>query len=99
MDVVITPTVDLALPLLGPIIKGYKSALEVAQWLEPQVMLPTAAGGDVIFEGLLTKVLKTEGSIADLRLLFQKNNLLTQLLEPNPGDRLELQLAKRALTN
>ncbi|RUR84793.1 hypothetical protein DSM107007_27270 [Nostoc sp. PCC 7120 = FACHB-418] len=99
VDVVITPTVDLALPLLGPIIKGYKSALEVAQWLEPQVMLPTAAGGDVIFEGLLTKVLKTEGSIADLRLLFQKNNLLTQLLEPNPGDRLELQLAKRALTN
>jgi L-ascorbate metabolism protein UlaG (beta-lactamase superfamily) len=92
VDVVITPIVDLALPLVGPIIKGTKSVWEVAQWLQPQVILPTAAGGDVIFEGLLTNLLKTVGNSEDLRSLLAKNNLSTQVIEPNPGDRFELQL-------
>lgn len=96
VDVVITPTVNLGLPLVGAIIKGHQSALQVAQWLQPQVILPTAAGGDVIFEGFLTKFLKAEGNLAELRSLLEKNNLSTKVLEPNPGDRLELQLEKRA---
>ncbi|MHC5729087.1 MAG: MBL fold metallo-hydrolase, partial [Nostoc sp.] len=58
VDVVITPFVDLTLPLLGSFIKGGNSALEVVRWLEPQVILPTAAGGDVVFEGLITKLLQ-----------------------------------------
>jgi len=36
VDVVLTPLLDLALPLVGPIIKGRKSALEVAKWLQPK---------------------------------------------------------------
>ncbi|MEA5515880.1 MBL fold metallo-hydrolase [Nodularia sp. UHCC 0506] len=97
VDVVITPIVDITLPLGVPVIKGSKSALEVAQWLKPQVMLPTAAGGDVIFEGLLTKFLKAEGSIKEFNSLLNQNNLTTQVMEPQPGDRVELQLQKRAL--
>ncbi|NER79682.1 MAG: MBL fold metallo-hydrolase, partial [Leptolyngbya sp. SIO1D8] len=42
IDVVITPMVDITLPLMGPIIRGHKSAQELADWLQPQVMLPTA---------------------------------------------------------
>jgi len=98
VDVVITPTVDLALPLVGAIIKGTNSALEVAKWLKPQVLLPTAAGGDVIFEGLLVKFLKAVGTAEDLRTLFHKNNLSTQVMEPHPGDRFELPLQQRQLT-
>ncbi|WP_414552725.1 MBL fold metallo-hydrolase [Anabaena sp. CCY 0017] len=97
VDVVITPIVDVTLPLSVPIIRGRKSALEVAQWLQPQVMLPTAAGGDVIFEGLLTKFLKAEGSVEEFNSLLNQHNLTTQVMEPKPGDRLELQLKKRAL--
>ncbi|MDB9346686.1 MBL fold metallo-hydrolase [Nodularia spumigena] len=97
VDVVITPIVDVTLPLGLPIIKGRKSALEVAQWLQPQIMLPTAAGGDVIFEGLLTKFLKAEGSVEEFNTLLNQNNLSTQVMEPKPGDRLELQLQKRTL--
>lgn len=97
VDVVITPIVDVTLPLGLPIIKGRKSALEVAQWLQPQIMLPTAAGGDVIFEGLLTKFLKAEGSKEEFNSLLNQNNLTTRVIEPKPGDRLELQLQKRAL--
>lgn len=97
VDVVITPLVDLALPVVGPILRGNKNALELAQWLQPQVMLPTAGGGDVIFEGFLTKFLQTKGSIDEFRSLLAKNNLSVQVIEPKSRDRFELQLQKRAL--
>jgi L-ascorbate metabolism protein UlaG (beta-lactamase superfamily) len=97
IDVVITPIVDLALPLIGPIIKGSKSALEVAQWLEPQVMVPTAAAGDVEYEGLLVYVLRSLGSIEQFRSKLQENKLSIQVLEPKPGDRIELELKPRTL--
>ncbi|MEA5579906.1 MBL fold metallo-hydrolase [Nodularia harveyana UHCC-0300] len=97
VDVVITPIVDVTLPLGIPVIKGRKSALEVAKWLQPQIMLPTAAGGDVIFEGFLTNFLKAEGSGEEFNTLLQENNLNTQVIEPKPGDRQELPLQKRPL--
>lgn len=97
VDVIITPIMDMGLPLLGPILKGTNSALEVAKWLQPQVMLSTAAGGDVIFEGFLTKFLKTGGSFEEFRSLLEKNNLATKVIEPNPGDRFELRLEKRVV--
>ncbi|MFQ4142297.1 MBL fold metallo-hydrolase [Chlorogloeopsis sp. ULAP02] len=97
VDVIIIPLVDLALPLVGSIIRGRKNALEVAKLLQPQVMLPTAAGGDVIFEGLLTKFLRQEGSVEEFRSLLENNNLAVQVIEPLPGERFELQLKKRAL--
>jgi L-ascorbate metabolism protein UlaG (beta-lactamase superfamily) len=86
IDVVITPMIDLGLPVLGPIIKGMNSALEVAKWLQPQVMLPTAAGGDVIFEGLLNKFIQSKGSVEEFQALLDKNNLATRIIAPNPGE-------------
>ncbi|HEY9801904.1 MAG TPA: MBL fold metallo-hydrolase [Leptolyngbyaceae cyanobacterium] len=98
VDVIITPIFDVVLPLIGSIIKGSNSALEVAKWLQPQVMLSTANAKETTYEGLLSKILKIEGSIADFRSLLEKNNLPTQVLDPHPGDRVELQLKKRVLT-
>lgn len=97
IDVVITPIIDLALPLVGSVIRGTNTALELAQWLKPQIMLPTANGGDVKFEGLVTNFLKYLGSFDEFRSSLEKNNLTTQVIEPNPGDRFELKLEKRAL--
>ncbi|MEH2069572.1 MAG: MBL fold metallo-hydrolase [Nostoc sp.] len=97
IDVVITPFIDMTLPLLGSIIKGKNSSLEVVKSLQPQVILPTAAGGDVIFEGLLMKLIQTKGTAAEFRSLLEKNNLLTEVIEPTPGNRFELRLEKRAL--
>lgn len=97
IDVVITPFIDMTLPLLGPIIKGKNSSLEVVKSLKPQVILPTAAGGDIFFEGLLMKLIQTKGSSEEFRSLLKENNLSTQVLEPKPGDRFELPLEKRAL--
>lgn len=97
VDVVITPIIDLALPLVGSIIKGRKSALEVVQLLKPQFILPTAAGGDVEFEGMLLSILRTLGSTEEFRSALRSHNLSTQVIEPQPGDRFELQLERREL--
>jgi len=97
VDVVITPIIDTTLPLIGSIIKGGKKALEVAEWLKPQVMLPTAADGDVTFEGLLNSFLSSVGSIDEFRSLLAQNHLSTQVIEPKSGERFELQLEPQVL--
>ena len=90
IDVVITPLIDLALPLVGSIIKGTDSAIALAKQVRPQIMLPTAAGGEVNFEGLLMSILKAKGTSDEFRSKLVQNNLTTQVLEPQPGIRTEV---------
>ncbi|NUN63718.1 MBL fold metallo-hydrolase [Pseudanabaena biceps] len=94
VDVVITPTIDLKLPLVGTVIKGQQGALQVAKWLKPQVILPTAAGGDLTYSGFLLNILKAEGTKESLRSLFDLNDISTQILEPQPWERFEVKLQK-----
>jgi L-ascorbate metabolism protein UlaG (beta-lactamase superfamily) len=89
VDIIITPLINLDIPLLGSVIQGKKTALQVIQWLKPKVVLPTAAGGDVAFEGLLTAVLQENGSIEDLRQALIEQHLPTQIKTPRPGDRFD----------
>lgn len=90
VDVVIAPVVDLAIPLLGPIVKGRTSAAEVVQWLQPKALVPSAAGGDVVFSGLLVSVLQTQGSPEELRHALAQQPAATKVLTPRPGERLDL---------
>ena len=57
VEVVITPLVSLALPLVGLIIKGQESALQVSKWLQPRFILPTADAKEVSYQGLLVSLL------------------------------------------
>lgn len=95
VDVVITPLISLKLPLLGAVIQGQRNALKACQWLQPQVILPTAAGGEVDFQGLLLSVLREEGTLEDFRRLLAQNNLSTQVIEAQPGKTVQLSLQKR----
>lgn len=88
VDVVITPVVDLEIPLLGPIIKGRKSALELVEWLQPRAVLPTAAGGEVEFKGVLVSVLRAHGSVEEFRQQLGERKFTAQVLAPRPGERL-----------
>ncbi|WP_353931899.1 MBL fold metallo-hydrolase [Okeanomitos corallinicola TIOX110] len=90
VDVIITPIVGLNLPLLGPIIKGMNSALEVAKWLKPQIMLPTAAGGDVEFEGVLNNFIQANGSVEEFQTLLEQQNLDTRVIAAKPGEKVSL---------
>jgi len=92
VDVVVTPMINLELPLIGPIIKGRDSALKAAEWLKPQVMLPTAAAGEVQYEGLLLSLLRATGAVDDIRAGLRDRQLSTQIIEPTVGDRIELPL-------
>ncbi len=93
IDLVITPIIDLVLPLIGPVIKGSQSAVDLAKLVKPQVILPTAAGGDILFEGLLLSLLKAVGNIEELRSQLAKNQLSTQVIEAVPGERMEIKLS------
>ena len=65
VDVLITPVVNLGLPLVGPIIQGYTAGLNLVEQLRPRYILPTATGGDVVFSGILMNLLQTKGTIAE----------------------------------
>lgn len=86
IDVVVTPVINLKLPLLGAVIKGQKTALQVCDWLQPKAILPTAAGGDVHFEGFLMKFLKPGGTVPEFAEMLAQKNLPTRVIEPNPGE-------------
>lgn len=92
VDVVITPLTDLEIPLIGSVIKGMQSAVEAVNWLQPQFILPTAAGGNVVFEGLLLSLLRGKGDVQQFRTLLTQQNLTTRVLEPKPGERFEVEL-------
>lgn len=82
VDVVITPLLSLRLPLVGAILKGGETALQLAQWLRPQQMIHTAANGTLTLRGILPALLSVDGSVAELQQRFQRAGLGTQLIEP-----------------
>ncbi|MEM9541324.1 MAG: MBL fold metallo-hydrolase [Cyanobacteria bacterium P01_E01_bin.42] len=97
IDVIITPFITISLPLLGCVIQGKETAIEVARSLQPQVMLPTAAGGDVDFNGVLATILRSRGSLEEFQQLLEKYNLETRIIDPKPGERYKIPLQPRAM--
>ncbi len=95
IDVVITPVVGISILHVLPVLQGQKTTLELCQWVKPQFVLPTAAAGEVEYEGMLTAVLKTEGTIEDFQQMLAQNNLSTQVLTPKPGESIDLALDKK----
>lgn len=85
VDVILTPLINLTLPLLGPVIKGQATALEVCEWLHPKAILATAAGGDIRFEGILMKFLKPQGTIADFQARLHQTQPDVLVMDPVPG--------------
>lgn len=97
IDVVITPIIDLGIPFVGAVIKGSQTALDLVKMVQPQVILPTAAGGDVIFEGFLMSILRASGSVEEFQKLLTANQLSTKVLDPKPGEAFTVELQERAL--
>lgn len=95
VDVVITPVLDLALPLVGPIIRGQKGALELVNWLQPQVVLPTADAGEADYSGVLINWLKASGSAQALQAAIAQKGMTTRVLSPQVGQPIALDLVPR----
>lgn len=98
VDVVITPMMNLSLPLLGTIVRGINSAQELAEWLQPQVMLPTTDAQQTKYDGLLTSVLTASGGVEAVRAqLTTTGESSVKVLEMGVGDRTELPLTPRSV--
>ncbi|MEO1401977.1 MAG: MBL fold metallo-hydrolase [Cyanobacteria bacterium J06635_1] len=93
VDVVITPVVSLELPLVGPVIRGSQGAPELAELLKPQLILPTADGGEVTYTGLIASLLKQKGGVGQLRSQLKAAGLNTRVepLEPMQPFTLDIQ--------
>ena len=65
LDAVITPMVDLGLPLAGAFVKGCTVVPELVERFQPTTVLASTSGGDVRFDGALSRMLQLHGSIGD----------------------------------
>ena len=92
IDVIITPLIGLKLPIVGAVIKGQEAALKVCQQLNPQVIISTAAGGDIDSKGMLMSIIEADGDLERFNRLLQQNDLSTRAIDPQSGETIELSL-------
>jgi hypothetical protein len=87
LDAVITPVVDLGLPLAGAFVRGREVLPQLLSRFSPRTVLASTAGGDVRFSGLLTALLWQEGDAESAR---QELGEQSRLIDPVPGERYAL---------
>ena len=90
LDAVITPVVDLGLPLAGAFVRGSVVLPQLLERFQPATVLASTAGGDISFEGLLTQVLWQKGSTEQVAETLPAG---VRLIDPVPGERLSLTAA------
>ena len=89
-DAVITPMVDLGLPLLGSFVKGWSVLPHLVERFQPSTVLASTSGGDVRFEGALSGVLQMHGSVAESGQRLPEG---TAWIDSQPGERYRLSQA------
>ena len=87
LDAVISPVVNVTLPLAGAFLKGKDVLPELISRFHPLTVLASTTGGDATFTGLLGKLMRMEGSVEEAKKSINKE---TQLLNPETGIPYEL---------
>jgi len=96
VDVAITPMADINLLTIAPVIRGGSAAVEIAELLNPQVMLPTAQNGRVAYEGLISTVLNESGGSDVIRPQLKQKGFEPRIVAPSSGETVSLSLRARA---
>jgi L-ascorbate metabolism protein UlaG (beta-lactamase superfamily) len=93
LDVVITPVVDLGLPLAGAFVKGRSVLPALLQRFQPHTVLASTSGGDIRYSGLLSRLLWQRGSLAEAEMVAGEVGAgqACRLLDPTPGQRILLE--------
>jgi len=60
LDAVITPTINLKLPILGPFVKGADVISNLVEVFNPSYILSSTTGGDAEFSGILNSFISSE---------------------------------------
>lgn len=87
LDAVITPVVDLGLPLAGAFVRGGAVLPALLERFQPATVLASTAGGEIRFEGLLSHLLWQKGSAQEAAQTLAEG---AHLIDPVPGERLTL---------
>ncbi len=92
LDAVITPVVNVTLPLAGAFVKGKQVLPELIDLFQPKTILASTTGGNAEFSGLLGNLMRMEGSVEEAKKLINEN---TTLINPTPGKRYHLKTHKK----
>ena len=84
LDAVITPMVDLGLPVAGAFVKGCSVVPQLVDRFQPTTVLASTSGGDVRFDGALSQMLQMKGSVADTAKQLPAK---TRCIDSQPGER------------
>ncbi len=87
LDIIITPVIDISLPLVGKFIKGKTSLDKLIRLFNPSTIVASITGADVKFTGLLNRLISVEGSQDKVRLTL---NNRTKFINPDTGIRYKL---------
>ncbi len=89
LDAVITPVVDLALPVAGAFVRGRQVLPRLLERFHPAAVLASTAGGDVRFQGVLTHALRQQGSCEEAAALVGADRTPDRppprFIDPIPG--------------
>ena len=86
LDAVITPVMDLGLPLTGALVRGRKVLPQLLERFQPGTVLASSTGGDVRFSGVLAGLLRSEGSLEAAGVTVRQSAVPgARLIDPVPG--------------
>ena len=94
LDAVISPVVDVCLPLVGAILKGRQVLPQLLERFTPLTVLASATGGDVRFSGLISKLFQQKGTLAEAARAVERSGEGRRLLDPVPGKRYAVAVRK-----
>ncbi len=87
IDAIITPVVNISLPLVGAFVKGKTILPKLINRFNPITILASTVGGNAIFSGLITTFSKIEGTTPKDLDHLKKGQFL---IDPIPGKRYTL---------
>lgn len=91
LDAVITPVLDVGLPLAGAFVRGRQVLPRLLERFGPRTVLASTTGGDVRFSGLLAGLLQGAGTLEQAAALVEAAG--ARLIDPVPGHPYDLPVA------
>lgn len=80
VDTLITPVMDLGLPVLGAFITGARVLPDLIHRFQPKTVLASTTGGDVQFSGVISNLLNAADTSADIGDLPEDCTLITPMV-------------------
>lgn len=85
LTAVITPVIDVGLPLAGAFVRGRSALPTLLERFHPATVLASTTGGDVRFSGALAPLLRVEGSPAQAAAVVAAHSSACRFIDPQPG--------------